>query len=66
MLEPAGDRTLATLLREEGRLSLDLTERFGTDLLEATRELERRGIAHRDIKPDNLGAPPAAGATSST
>ncbi len=55
MLDWAGERTLATRLREDGRIGLDLLERFGTDLLEAVRELEKMGIAHRDIKPDNLG-----------
>jgi serine/threonine protein kinase len=66
ILDPAGEieldpskkrkaTTLAQRLREEGRLSLDLLERFGEDLLEAVVVLEREGIAHRDIKPDNIG-----------
>ncbi len=58
VLEPAGERSLAALLRDEGRVGLDLLQRFGTDLLEAVRELETKGIAHRDIKPDNLGVAP--------
>ncbi|MEW6474682.1 MAG: BREX system serine/threonine kinase PglW [Actinomycetota bacterium] len=57
-LEPAGDRTLAQLLRDEGRLGLDLLARWGDDLLEVVEVLEREGVAHRDIKPDNLGVRP--------
>ena len=37
------------------RLSLDLLERWGTDLLEALVALDRAGVDHRDIKPANLG-----------
>ena len=55
VLESAGDRTLAQWLREEGPLSFDLLQRFGTNLLEALASLERRGIPHRDIKPANIG-----------
>ncbi len=55
VLEPAGDKTLAEELRYAGRLSLDLQERWGIDLLEALIALDRAGIDHRDIKPANLG-----------
>jgi serine/threonine protein kinase len=61
LLDPAGDTrtgeplTLAKRLRNEGRLSLDLLQRFGEDLLEAVIVLERAGIAHRDLKPENIG-----------
>ena len=55
LLDQAGDKTLRKRLNEEGRLSLDLLQRFGEDLLEAVVVLERAGIAHRDIKPDNIG-----------
>ncbi|MHB8973725.1 MAG: BREX system serine/threonine kinase PglW [Pirellulaceae bacterium] len=55
LLDQAGDKTLRRRLNEEGRLSLDLLQRFGEDLLEAVVLLEREGIAHRDIKPDNIG-----------
>lgn len=47
--------TLGESLRKEGSLSLDLLERFGGDLLDALVYLDREGVAHRDIKPDNLG-----------
>lgn len=52
----AGDTTLAEeLARKRGRLSLDLLERWGTDLLSALVELDRVGVFHRDIKSSNLG-----------
>lgn len=47
--------TLKDWLRDEGRASLEYLERWGADLLSAVAYLEREGIAHRDIKPDNLG-----------
>lgn len=55
VLESAGDETLAEVLRSRERLSLDLLERWGTDLLEALVVLDRAGVDHRDIKPANLG-----------
>jgi serine/threonine protein kinase len=51
----AGVGTLANRLRVEGRLHLELLERFGADLLDAVRHLEEEGIPHRDIKPENIG-----------
>jgi hypothetical protein len=58
VLEHAGERTLAKMLREEGRLSLEFLERFGGDLLSAVDYLERHGTWHRDLKPDNMGVVP--------
>ena len=55
LMARAGDATLADRLREEGRLHLELLERFGEDLLATTDWLEQKGIPHRDIKPENLG-----------
>jgi serine/threonine protein kinase len=55
LLESAGDETLAEVLRGRERLSLDLLERWGTDLLDALVDLDRAGVDHRDIKPANLG-----------
>ncbi len=55
VLEPAGDETLVEVLRGRDRLSLDLLERWGSDLLEALVALDRAGVDHRDIKPANLG-----------
>ena len=43
------------MLRERPRLSLDLLERYGTDLLEALVALDKANVDHRDIKPANLG-----------
>jgi serine/threonine protein kinase len=53
--------TLADRLAAQGRIGLDLLERFGDDLLEVVGYLESEGIAHRDIKPDNLGVRPRRG-----
>jgi serine/threonine protein kinase len=55
VLESAGNETLGELLRGRERLSLDLLERWGIDLLEALVALDRAGVDHRDIKPANLG-----------
>ena len=55
VLESAGEETLGEVLRGRERLSLDLLERWGADLLEALVALDRSGVDHRDIKPANLG-----------
>ncbi len=55
VLQKAGEQTLADVLRKEGVPSLDLMARYGDDLLSAVASLERHGVAHRDIKPDNIG-----------
>jgi serine/threonine protein kinase len=55
LLDRAGETTLGHRIRQEGRLSLDMLQRFGEDLLESVIILEREGIAHRDIKPENIG-----------
>ncbi len=66
-LVPAGDpddkigMTLADRLAAQGRIGLDLLERFGDDLLETVAYLESEGVPHRDIKPDNLGVRPRRG-----
>ena len=47
--------TLRDRLRQEGRLHIDLLQRFGEDLLDVLKFLEEEsGIPHRDIKPDNI------------
>lgn len=61
LMEKAGDRTLAERLRGDETPSLDLMRRFGEDLLQALDHLEQNGVAHRDIKPDNIGIAPAGG-----
>lgn len=55
VLQKAGDETLAGLLRKDGVPGLELLGRYGDDLLSAVASLERHGITHRDIKPDNIG-----------
>jgi serine/threonine protein kinase len=55
LLKSAGSRTMAEELKEEGRLSLDMLQRFGEELIEAVNHLEAEGVAHRDIKPENIG-----------
>jgi hypothetical protein len=55
LLDSAGEQTLGDVLKERRRLSLDLIERYGTDVLEALVALDRAGVDHRDIKPANLG-----------
>ncbi len=46
--------TLGQRLRKEGRLHIDLLQRFGGDLLDVVNYLEEQGTNHRDIKPDNI------------
>jgi serine/threonine protein kinase len=61
-LSSAGDETLRERLRQEGgRLGLDLLQRFGEELISVVEYLEREGIPHRDIKPDNIGIRPGTG-----
>src|SRR5690606_28154998 len=55
VLARAGKETLADRIRRDGRLSLDLLQRWGEDLLSTVAWLEDKGIPHRHLKPDNLG-----------
>ena len=59
-MKRAGKNTLAEEVRQLGRLQLELLSRYGNDLLEIVDALEKVGIAHRDIKPDNIGIGSAA------
>jgi serine/threonine protein kinase len=58
LMRRAGQETLGQRLRKEGQLHVDLLQRFGEDLLGVVHYLEDTGIAHRDIKPDNIGVGP--------
>ncbi len=42
-------------------MGLDLLLRFGEELIAVVEYLEREGVPHRDIKPDNIGIRPGAG-----
>lgn len=53
-LEPAAT-TLSRRIQEDGPAGLELLQRFGGDLLDVLVHLDQEGIAHRDVKPDNLG-----------
>lgn len=55
-MEPAGEKTMAQHLREDGPLDLTYLQRFGDDLIRTIRDLDDAGgITHRDIKPENMG-----------
>lgn len=58
LMRRAGQEMLSQRLRKEGRLHIDLLQRFGEDLLDVVNYLEEQGIPHRDIKPDNIGVGP--------
>ncbi|MEX5635552.1 BREX system serine/threonine kinase PglW [Parafrankia sp. FMc2] len=53
VLDHAGEQTIARKLRE-GRLSVDELEIFSNDLFVAVDYLDGEGVAHRDLKPDNI------------
>ena len=55
LMSKAGEATLGHRLRTEGRLHVDLLHRFGEELLQTVQYLDETGVAHRDIKPDNIG-----------
>jgi serine/threonine protein kinase len=55
LMRSAGPNTLARKIKEDGRLSLDLLQRFGEELIEVVNYLEDHGVAHRDLKPENIG-----------
>ena len=53
-VEYVGEHTLAEELRQHGPLTIHELERLGEDLFQALAFLDKRGVWHRDIKPDNL------------
>jgi serine/threonine-protein kinase len=46
--------TLRDALRRDHMLSVDRTARIGAEILEALIHAHSHGLAHRDIKPDNI------------
>ncbi|MEV3920804.1 BREX system serine/threonine kinase PglW [Actinomadura coerulea] len=54
-LEFAGDRTLAAVLHDDGKLTYHQLERFGRDLFHALDQLVAKDVRHRDLKPENFG-----------
>ena len=51
----AGRQSLSDELRRNGTPGIEFLHRWGYDLLDALRYLEREGRSHRDVKPENLG-----------
>jgi serine/threonine protein kinase len=47
-------RTLAAVIKAEGRLPLERVVRIGVQVLDALTEAHALGIVHRDIKPANI------------
>ncbi len=54
LLEDAGE-TLASVLASAGPVGIDQARRWGDDLLRAAERLEEFGVAHKDVKPANIG-----------
>ena len=65
LMERAGVETLAQRLTREGRLSLDLLQRFGEDLLEALQFLEEQGVTTATSSPTTSASRNTARTTNS-
>jgi serine/threonine-protein kinase len=46
--------SLRSALRRERRLAIDFSVKVGCEILEALTHAHAQGLAHRDIKPDNI------------
>jgi serine/threonine protein kinase len=54
--------TLRQVMRREHTLPIDRAVRVATEVLAALGHAHERGLAHRDIKPDNIVCSPESGA----
>jgi serine/threonine protein kinase len=54
VMEYLPSKSLATVLRESGRLPVDEVVKIGTQLGSALAAAHKAGIVHRDIKPGNV------------
>ena len=54
--------SLRLVLRRERTLPIDRATRLATEVLEALSHAHENGLAHRDIKPDNIVCSPETGA----
>ncbi len=61
LMDWAGAESLAAIIRGPDRPSLDMVSRYGEELLQAIDYLEQQGMAHRDIKPNNIAIGAAGG-----
>lgn len=54
VMEYVEGRTLKSIINEEGALDVDRSLGIARQMAEGLAEVHRRGIVHRDIKPQNL------------
>jgi serine/threonine protein kinase len=54
VMEFINGRSLAAVIREEGRLSPGRVAAIGAAMLDALQQAHAAGIVHRDLKPDNV------------
>jgi eukaryotic-like serine/threonine-protein kinase len=54
VMEALSGQTLATVIREQGRLAQAQVVEIGLQLVEALRAVHREGLVHRDVKPGNV------------
>ncbi|HLQ37503.1 MAG TPA: protein kinase, partial [Planctomycetota bacterium] len=59
VMEYVAGTTLRTYLQQQGPPVEDLTRRIGADAAAGLQALHRRGMVHRDVKPENLVLTPA-------